>query len=180
MGRTSECAGSRGSARRRQAAVEDCREKAERVPPMSAVLVVENQPPSSQNKSRSESKRTPQMLAAICKLVKTGLSVSHAAEKLHVHHTTVGRWRKELPEFDAAILAAEAEFIESQIANIRRAAKTSWQASGLAIGTQMASVLQPATGSIEYAERKDSVRRLRIVTKDVARVARSNAGSANR
>jgi hypothetical protein len=46
-----------------------------------------------------------------------------------VHHTTVGRWRKELPEFDTAILAAEAAFIDSQIANIRAAAKTSWQAS---------------------------------------------------
>lgn len=92
-------------------------------------MAVEEQPPPPGNKSRSESKRTPQMLAAICKLVKSGLSVSHAAEKLHVHHTTVGRWRKELPEFDAAILAAEAEFIDSQIANIRRAAKTSWQAS---------------------------------------------------
>jgi hypothetical protein len=61
--------------------------------------------------------------------VKNGLSVSHAAEKLHVHHTTVGRWRKELPEFDAAILAAEAEFIDSQIANIRTAAQKNWQAS---------------------------------------------------
>jgi hypothetical protein len=82
-----------------------------------------------QSKSRSERKRTAKMLSAICELVKNGLSVSHAAEKLHVHHTTVGRWRKELPEFDAAILAAEAAFIDSQIANIRAAAKTSWQAS---------------------------------------------------
>jgi hypothetical protein len=69
------------------------------------------------------------MLKAICDLVRNGLSFSHAAQKLHVHHTTVGRWRKELPDFDAAILAAEAEFIDSQIANIRTAAKTSWQAS---------------------------------------------------
>ena len=74
-------------------------------------------------------KRTPKILAAICELVKNGLSVSHAAEKLHVHHSTVARWRKELAEFDTAILAAEAEFIDSQIANIRTAAKTSWQAS---------------------------------------------------
>ncbi len=79
--------------------------------------------------SRSERKRTPQMLKAICELVKNGLSLSHAAERLHVHHTTVGRWRKELPAFDSAILAAEAEFIDAQIANIRTAAKTSWQAS---------------------------------------------------
>jgi len=88
---------------------------------------VEDQLPES--KSRSERKRTAKMLSAICELVKNGLSVSHAAEKLHVHHTTVGRWRKELPEFDTAISAAEAEFIDSQIANIRTAAKTSWQAS---------------------------------------------------
>jgi hypothetical protein len=62
-------------------------------------------------------------------LETSGLSVRHAAEKLHVHHATVGRWRSELPEFDAAILAAEAEFIETKVANIRTAAKTSWQAS---------------------------------------------------
>ena len=69
------------------------------------------------------------MLSAICELVKNGSSVCHAAEKLHVHHSTVARWRKELPEFDSAILAAEAEFIDSQVANIRTAAKTSWQAA---------------------------------------------------
>jgi hypothetical protein len=69
------------------------------------------------------------MLSAICELVENGLSVSHAAEKLHIHHTTVGRWRNELPEFDAAILAAEAAFIDSQIANIRTAAQKNWQAS---------------------------------------------------
>jgi hypothetical protein len=69
------------------------------------------------------------MLSAICGLVKKGLSVSHAAEKLHVHHSTVGRWRRELPDFDTAILASEAEFIDSQIANIREAAKKNWQAS---------------------------------------------------
>ena len=69
------------------------------------------------------------MLKAICELVRNGLSVNHAAEKLHVHHTTVGRWRKELPEFDEAILAAEAEFIESRLADISTAAKKSWQAA---------------------------------------------------
>jgi hypothetical protein len=69
------------------------------------------------------------MLKAICELVRDGLSVRHAAEKLHVHHTTVGRWRNELPDFDAAILQAEADFIDSQIANIRQAAKKNWQAS---------------------------------------------------
>jgi hypothetical protein len=69
------------------------------------------------------------MLKAICEHVRNGLSVRHAAERLHVHHSTVGRWRNELPEFDVAILAAEAEFIEAQVANIRTAAKTSWQAS---------------------------------------------------
>src|ERR1700746_2289440 len=84
---------------------------------------------SPPNRSRSERKRTPRMLKAICELVRNGLSVRHAAEKLHIHHTTVGRWRSELSDFDAAILAAEAEFIEAQVANIRMAAKTSWQAS---------------------------------------------------
>ena len=69
------------------------------------------------------------MFSAICELVKSGLSVHHAAQKLHVHHSTVGRWRRESPDFDTAVLAAEADFIDSQIANIRTAAKTSWQAA---------------------------------------------------
>jgi hypothetical protein len=90
-------------------------------------VTTDQKPP--RNRSRSQSKRTEKMLSAICELVKNGLSMSHAAEKLHVHHTTVGRWRRELPKFDAAISAAEAAFIEAQIANIRTAAKTSWQAA---------------------------------------------------
>jgi hypothetical protein len=81
------------------------------------------------NRMRSERKRTPKMLNAICELVRNRLSWRHAGEKLHLHHSTIGRWRNELPDFDAAILAAEAEFIEAQVANIRTAAKTSWQAS---------------------------------------------------
>lgn len=89
--------------------------------------ITDQKPP--RNRSRSESKRTARMLSAICELVKKGSSVRHAAEKLHVHHTTVRRWRNELPEFDTDILAAEAEFIDSQVANIRTAAKTSWQAA---------------------------------------------------
>lgn len=89
---------------------------------------ITNQKPPP-NRSRSEFKRTAKMLSAICELVKSGLSVHHAAQKLHVHHSTVGRWRRESPDFDTAILAAEAEFIDSQVANIRTAAKTSWQAA---------------------------------------------------
>jgi len=81
------------------------------------------------DRSRSERKRTAKTLSAICELVRKGLSVSHAAEKLHIHHTTVGRWRKELAEFDEAILAAEADFINSQVENISTAAKKNWQAS---------------------------------------------------
>ncbi len=89
--------------------------------------ITDQKPP--RNRLRSERKRTAKMLSAICQLVKNGLSVNHAAEKLHVHHSTVARWRKELQEFDTAILAAEAEFIDSQVANIRTAATTSWQAA---------------------------------------------------
>jgi hypothetical protein len=89
--------------------------------------------PAKQNRtadrSRSERKRTPEMMGTICKLVQKGLSVTHAAEKVHVHHTTVGRWRQENPDFDAALRAAEAAFIEEQTANIRGAGKTNWQAS---------------------------------------------------
>lgn len=81
------------------------------------------------NRSRSERKRTPTMLATICKLVQKGLSIPHAAEKVHVHHTTVGRWRQDDLEFDAALRAAEAAFIEEQTENIRGAGKRNWCAS---------------------------------------------------
>lgn len=81
------------------------------------------------NRSRSERKRTPAMLATICRLVQKGLAITHAAEKVHLHHTTVGRWRQQDPEFDAALRAAEAAFIEEQTANIRGAGKRNWQAS---------------------------------------------------
>jgi hypothetical protein len=109
-----------------EAIVEDRGEKAKRGVSMTTAITDQNPP---RNRSRSERKQTAKMLSAICELVKNGLSVSHAAEKLHIHHSTAARWRKELPEFDAAILAAEAEFIDSQVANIRTAAKTSWQAA---------------------------------------------------
>jgi hypothetical protein len=81
------------------------------------------------NRSRSERKRTAKMLATICQLVQKGLSIPHAAEKVHVHHTTIGRWRQDDPEFDAALRAAEAAFIEEQTQNIRGAGKRNWQAS---------------------------------------------------
>lgn len=88
--------------------------------------IINTKPP---NRSRSNSKRTPKMLSAICELISNGLSVNHAAQRLHVHHSTVAHWRREFPDFDAAILAAEAAFIDSQIANIREAGKRNWQAS---------------------------------------------------
>ncbi|MGI8436100.1 MAG: hypothetical protein ACR2NX_04250 [Chthoniobacterales bacterium] len=85
--------------------------------------------PDPVNRSRSEMKRTPEMLVTICKLVQKGLSVRHASEKVRVHYTTIGRWRQEDDEFDAALRAAEAAFIEEQTANIRGAGKRNWQAS---------------------------------------------------
>jgi len=92
-------------------------------------MVVDTLNAKPPNRSRSNSKRTPKMLSAICELVSKGLSVNHAAQRLHVHHSTVTHWRRELPDFDAAILAAEAEFIDSQVANIRTAAAKNWQAA---------------------------------------------------
>jgi hypothetical protein len=62
------------------------------------------------------------MLTAICKLVQKGLAVSHAAERVRVHHSTVARWRTEDPDFDEALKSAEAAFIERQTENIQRAA----------------------------------------------------------
>jgi hypothetical protein len=79
---------------------------------------------------KSVSKKTPQMLAAICTLIEAGLSVKRAAGKLKVHYTTIATWRRELPEFELAIQEAEAAFIQRQVANVQAAAdKGSWQAS---------------------------------------------------
>lgn len=80
--------------------------------------------------TRGEKKRTPTMLKALCRLVTKGLSVRRAAERLHVHRKTVEKWRRELPEFDEAILAAEAAFIEHQTETIKTAArKGAWTAA---------------------------------------------------
>lgn len=61
--------------------------------------------------------------------MQKGLSVNHAAQKLHIHHSTVSQWRKDMPEFDAALSAAEAAFVEEQTENIRSAGKKNWTAS---------------------------------------------------
>jgi hypothetical protein len=91
---------------------------------------VDEQTALPRKKLRSDSKRSPEMLAAICELVKQGLSVRRAAEHLKVHHSTVAAWRSQDPQFDADVAAAEAQFIQSQLENIKDAAKKgSWQAS---------------------------------------------------
>jgi hypothetical protein len=107
--------------------VEDGREEREREHAMSPAVI--NNGEISKRKSRSDSKRTPQRLAAICRLVQQGLTVTHAAAKIRVHHSTVAQWRKDLPDFDEAISAAEAAFIAEQTRNIRTAGKKNWQAS---------------------------------------------------
>ncbi|MEY2510119.1 MAG: hypothetical protein QOE26_882 [Verrucomicrobiota bacterium] len=79
---------------------------------------------------RSASKNTPQLRAAICKLVALGLSVNRAAGKVKVHHSTIAEWRKNDPQFDADVQNAEAAFIQKQIENVQAAAdKGNWQAS---------------------------------------------------
>jgi hypothetical protein len=79
---------------------------------------------------KSVSKKTPQMLAAICTMIEAGLSVKRSAGKLRVHYTTIAKWRLESPEFELAIQKAEATFIQRQVANVQAAAdKGSWQAS---------------------------------------------------
>jgi hypothetical protein len=110
-------------------AIEDCREKAENKSAMTATAVDE-QPAPPRKKSRSDSKRTPVLLAGICELVKQGLSIRRAAERLKVHHSTVAAWRSQDPEVDTDVAAAEAQFIHGQLEVIKDAAKKgSWQAS---------------------------------------------------
>jgi hypothetical protein len=85
---------------------------------------------SLQSMKKSVSKKTPQMLAAICTMIEAGLSVQRAAGKLKVHYTTIGIWRRDSPEFELAIQKAEAVFIQRQVSNVQAAAdKGSWQAS---------------------------------------------------
>lgn len=107
------------------------------------------------------------MLGAICELVKAGLSLNRAAEKLHVHHSTISRWREALPEFDAAVAAAEAEFIAGELANIRAAAKKSWQASAWLLERKFPSEfsqpqiqLSMGGSKVEYEELGDILKRM--------------------
>jgi hypothetical protein len=79
---------------------------------------------------KSVSKKTPQMLAAICTMIEAGLSVKRSAGKLKIHYTTIATWRQQSPEFELAIQKAEAAFIQRQVANVQAAAdKGNWQAS---------------------------------------------------
>jgi hypothetical protein len=91
---------------------------------------VDEQTAPPRRKLRSDSKKTPRILAAICELVKQGLSVRRAAEHLKVHHSTVAAWRSRDLQFDADVAAAEAQFIQSRLEIITDAAKKgSWQAA---------------------------------------------------
>lgn len=59
-----------------------------------------------------------------------GLSVNRAAGKVKVHHSTIAEWRRNDPDFDAAVQNAEAVFIENQIKTIQAAAKNgTWVAA---------------------------------------------------
>ena len=119
-------------------------------------------------KSRSQSKRTPLFLAAICELVKQGLSVRRAAEHLKVHHSTVAAWRSQDPQFDADVAAAEAQFIQGQLEIIKDAAKKgSWQASAWILERRLpAEFSQPQVQlsmpvNVEYKELSVVIEELR-------------------
>lgn len=79
---------------------------------------------------RSDAKLRPNVQAAICKLVESGLTIRRAAELLKIHHSTIAEFRERHPEFSEALLAAEGRFVQHQIDNIQTAAnKGNWQAS---------------------------------------------------
>lgn len=85
---------------------------------------------SKPDRRRSASKLTAQTTAAICEMIRRGLSLRRAGEALGIHHSTIGRWREEHPDFASAVVTAEAEFVQNQLATIRKAAVNgSWQAA---------------------------------------------------
>ena len=131
-------------------------------------MAVDGQLASLRKKSRSDSKRTPQMLGGICELVKQGLSVRRAAEHLKVHHSTVAAWRSQDPQFDTDVAAAEAQFIQGQLEIIKDAAKKgSWQASAWILERRLpAEFSQPQVQlsmpvNVEYKELSVVVEELR-------------------
>jgi hypothetical protein len=82
------------------------------------------------NRRRSASKLNAQTTDAICEMIRRGLSLRRAGEALGIHHSTIGRWREERADFASAVVTAEAQFVQNQLATIRKAAVNgSWQAA---------------------------------------------------
>jgi hypothetical protein len=65
----------------------------------------------------------------ICRLIATGMPVSHAAAMAGIGQSTLHEWRNRFPEFAEAILAAEAKHVKKQLTRIDRASAKTWQAA---------------------------------------------------
>jgi hypothetical protein len=66
---------------------------------------------------------------AIIKMVENGLSLPRAAQATGIHRSTADKWKKEDPEFEREIEAAEARFIQKMTDLITAAAVNDWRAA---------------------------------------------------
>ena len=70
-----------------------------------------------------------QTFRALADLVEGGLSPSRAAKSLRLNPSTIGAWRKQFPEFDEMIAAAESRFIAKMTSLVATAAVKDWRAA---------------------------------------------------
>lgn len=77
------------------------------------------------------SKLTPEIQTRLCQLLQAGNTHEVAAEACGINVSTFYTWKREKPEFAAAVDRAEAEAEAVLVARISRAAANgSWRAAG--------------------------------------------------
>src|SRR4051812_49194583 len=93
-------------------------------PSSSRTLSPSPEPPASASKLGRPSRRTPEMVGAICGLIRSeGLSDSAAGSLVGVSTTSLSRWKQEDEEFLLAVERARAEFERQCLREVREARK---------------------------------------------------------
>jgi hypothetical protein len=87
-------------------------------------VIVPTTTPKKAGRPVNTGKRSPAMVAKICKLLATGLSFAGTARAVGLDQSTIHQWRKDCPDFAVAvgqaIAASEAELMDLAKAGARK------------------------------------------------------------
>src|SRR5690242_9174938 len=75
-------------------------------------------------------KKSPQVIARILKIARTGLPLKFAAQAGDIDAETLAQWRAKDPEFNRAISQARLEAVEKRWQQIQKAAEDRLDADG--------------------------------------------------